>query len=80
LQVAVLKIFDALEGETAGACVDALADRFLTAPIAAQQRVALAQMLGAKSPSDALNPKDIPAPQRMAAVHMLTSLAEYQLC
>lgn len=61
-------------------CVDALARRFLATPIAPAQRAALIEALGVRDPQAPLRPADIPFENQNATVHLLTSMAEYQLC
>lgn len=74
------RLFGEFEFKTAGECVDALARRFLVLPLHADQRKVLVQALGAPEESAALQADDVDYAKRRAAVHLITSMAEYQLC
>lgn len=69
-----------LPGATADAVVRAMADRYLATPLDADQRAVLARALGAAAPDAPLRAEAAPPGARAAAFHLLTSLAEYQLC
>lgn len=75
-----LRLFEQIQFETAGQCVDAVANHFLSVPVSAEQRAALMEALGAKEETKALAPENIPLEQRQAVLRLVTSMAEYQLC
>ncbi len=72
--------FASLEFTTAGECVDKMAARLLNVPLKAEQRDVLIQALGATGADAPLSLT--PATQRYlhAALHLMVSMAEYQLC
>jgi len=75
-----LRLFDRIEFDTAGKCLDAIAARFLSVPASAPQRAALLQALGADSEDAPLEQTNITLDQRQAVLRLITSMAEYQLC
>ena len=74
-------VFDHLVFLDAAGCVEALEKRFLAAPLADEARATLAAALtGDDAPGAALQPGSIPRARRRAALRLLFSTAEYQLC
>ncbi|GMW00869.1 MAG: hypothetical protein AMXMBFR84_20060 [Candidatus Hydrogenedentota bacterium] len=65
---------------TAGGCVDFLVDRFLSVPISPDQRGVLLKALGAESEETPLTRDAVGAPELQAALRLLLSCAEYQVC
>ncbi len=73
-------LFDDLQFDTAGECINALADRFLAVPPAADQRALLLTALGFEEPGTPAKPEDISVDNRHAVLHLIGSMAEYQIC
>lgn len=73
-------LIDELEFTTAGECLDALADRFLAMRPGADQRALLLKALGFATPEDPATPETISIDHRHAVLHLITSMAEYQVC
>lgn len=73
--------FGAMEFKTAGECVTKLSEHFLNVPLSTEQQRVLIEALGVPGGADVpargkqLNPRNL-----MAALHLLLSTAEYQLC
>ncbi len=76
----VRTMLDGLAFATAGESADALAKRHLSVPLSPAQRQTLAEALGAAGPSSPLRPETIGRRDLEAAMHLLFSMAEYQLC
>jgi len=77
----VRALFSGLSFSTAGECVDALAARYLNAPLAREQRKTLvAALTPSASPDAKLTPDTVSNDEMVATAHLLFSLAEYQLC
>jgi hypothetical protein len=74
------EIFDELEFATGAECVGALERRFLVTPLAPEQRAVLLDALGVGDGAAPLVLRDLSYPRRRAALHLITSMAEYQLC
>ncbi|MBI2423601.1 MAG: DUF1800 domain-containing protein [Candidatus Hydrogenedentes bacterium] len=74
------RIFTEKPFKTAGECLDVLCRRFLVTPVQASQRGTLLAALGAAGESAPLTAADIDFAKRRAVVHLITSMAEYQLC
>ncbi|MEK7795752.1 MAG: DUF1800 family protein, partial [Candidatus Hydrogenedentota bacterium] len=67
--------------KTAGGWIDALTDRYLAMPISAEQRKDLLWAMGAMGDSERAMPTGGPPRGRVhSTLHLLFSLAEYQLC
>src|SRR5207237_1105520 len=75
-----LGVFAELKFNNGNECVEALASRFLVVSIDPDQRKVLLSALGVSDPAAPLQPQAIPPQNRRAALHLLTSMAEYQLC
>ncbi|MDX9972414.1 MAG: DUF1800 domain-containing protein [FCB group bacterium] len=69
-----------LRFETAGECAIALERHFLAVPLREEQRRILLQALGAQDAAAPLRPDAVPHKNLLAALHLLLSSAEYQLC
>lgn len=74
------RLFADLDFSTAATCVQAMQERFLVVPLDLEQRRTLCEALGAKDPEAPLSVNDLPLDKRREALHLLTSMAEYQLC
>ena len=75
------RFFTSLEFNTTGECVDRLAAHFLTVPLAPEQRDTLIQALGVSEGADTpMRGKNVSPKNLMAALHLLLSTAEYQVC
>ena len=62
-------------------CADALMNRFISVPVAEAQRGVILAALGAGAdPAAAVTSDAIPAEKQKAALHLVLSMAEYQLC
>jgi len=74
-------VFDELQFTTARECAAALSRQFLSAPISKKQIEVLASSLSRGKQLDAaLDPKSLTIEEMSAALHLVFSLAEYQLC
>jgi len=74
-------LFGALDFSTVGECVDALGQRYLATPLAPDQRRVLARALSpAGAAGTPLSAKTLTQDRMAAAMHLLFSMAEYQLC
>ena len=74
------RVFNGIEFANAGECIDALCERLLVTPVTAEQKAAILKALGAPGPDQAMTPDDITFAKRRALIHLITSMAEYQLC
>lgn len=74
------ELFAELQFTTGRGCVDALRRRFLVTPLDPDQENLLLTALGVSSPEAPLTLAQLPMEKRHAALHLVTSLAEYQLC
>ena len=72
--------FDKLKFKNGAECIDALLGRFLVTPVSQVQRTALLEALGIKNPKAKLSVEDVSFASRQAVIHLITSMAEYQLC
>jgi len=72
--------FDAMTFTTAGACVDEVVRALLDVPISKEQRNTLLAVLEAPDPATPVTPKELPVAKQQQLLHMITSMAEYQLC
>ncbi len=71
--------FAQFEFETVGECVDTLSEYFLSVPLSAQQRATIVEAMGARERTP-MTPNSVSGQRMRAALHLLTSSAEYQLC
>lgn len=77
----VAAMFSTLKFTNAGECVDALAQRYLNAPLVADQRKRLAAVLvTGGTPETPLTVDGLSNTGMAATTHLLFSMAEYQLC
>lgn len=65
---------------TAVECVNQIAQSLLDVPISDEQRNTLLAVLEAPEPGMPVTPQDLPVEKQKQLLHMLTSMAEYQLC
>lgn len=72
--------FDSLNFSSAGDCVYQMASRLLVAPVTHEQRDTLLQAMGYADADTPLKPEELTAEKRRALIHLITSMAEYQLC
>jgi len=74
-------IFANLEFSTARECAHALSERFLSSTLSKKQQAVLASALGREGDLDApLTVEKLPRNRMSDALHLLFSMAEYQLC
>lgn len=76
----IAAVFAGLGFQTAGECIDALAQRLLARPLRDDQRATLLAALGADRAEAPLTPESIRGGARRAVLHLFLSMAEYQLC
>jgi uncharacterized protein (DUF1800 family) len=77
----VQAIFGGLNFTNAGECVKALAARYLNTPLSAEQeKVLIAALSPSGSPEAVLSAETLTHEEMTSALHLLFSLAEYQLC
>ncbi len=77
----VRALFAGLNFANAGECVDALAGRYLNAPLAGEQKkILVAALTPSASPRAKLSADTLSNAEMIGAAHLLFSLAEYQLC
>jgi uncharacterized protein (DUF1800 family) len=74
------RLFEMLRFDTAGTCLDLLLARFLILEASAAQKETLLAALGAAHADAPLRPAEVPIEKRHAVLHLITSMAEYQLC
>ena len=74
------RVYEVLQFNTAGQAVEALSDHYLSVDPGPQQRSVLMTALGARAETDRLSPESVPVRSKNAALHLLLSSAEYQLC
>ncbi|MBX3175801.1 MAG: DUF1800 domain-containing protein [Candidatus Hydrogenedentes bacterium] len=73
-------MFEGMTFTTAGECIAQLAERLIGAPLAHDQRQTLLQALGVPDAGMPVTPENLPDQKRNELLHLMTSLAEYQLC
>jgi len=73
-------MFESLSFTTASGCVSALAGKLLDAPLSAEQQSTLLAALAAPAPDSPFTPDELDDPKRRELLHLITSMAEYQLC
>lgn len=75
------RFFETLQFDTAGECVDEMARHFLCVPLSKQQRDVLIDSLEVRGGEDGtMRGPNVKPRNLMAALHLLLSTAEYQLC
>ena len=73
--------FTDLEFSTARECADALSERFLSSTLSSRQKEVLANALGGERGFNSpLTVEQLTRDQMRDALHLLFSMAEYQLC
>jgi len=75
-----VRMFDNLTFDTAGGCIDALQQRFVSVPFSPTQRPELLKILNTRDESMPLRAENIGPQQRIALLRIIASMAEYQLC
>ena len=79
--VDVQRLFKEYDRETIATAVDSLAQRFLSVPLAPEQRIALVGTLApGRDEDDRFMSRDAKESDMRATLHLLMSMAEYQLC
>ena len=73
-------VFENMEFTTAGACIAQTTAKLIDVPLSADQQKTLLAVLDAATPDAPLTPKDLSIGKQQQLLHLLTSLAEYQLC
>ncbi len=73
-------VFAEMGFATAGECVDQTTRALLDVPISSEQRKTLLTLLDASEPSIPMTPKDLGVDKQQQLLHVITSMAEYQLC
>lgn len=73
-------MFEGLSFSTAEGCVKALAGKLLDVPATAEQHQTLLAVLEAPGPDSPLTPEEVSDQKQRELLHMITSMAEYQLC
>lgn len=73
-------ILGSIDFETAGQCIDSLVARYLVREPLPEQSAVLLQALGATSREQPLTFESMTPESMSAALHLLFSMAEYQLC
>jgi len=77
---ALAPFFGQLQFTSAGECVNQATSRLLAAAISDEQRATLLRAIGHTDMNAPLTPERLDANARRALVHLITSMAEYQLC
>jgi len=72
-------MFESLSFSSASECVQVLAKRLLDVPLAGEQQQILLQALGV-APEQPIGPDELDDQKRVELLHLITSMAEYQLC
>lgn len=73
-------LFESLTFATASGCVATLAGKLLDAPLSAEQQTTLLAVLAAPAPDSPFTPEELDDQKRRELLHLITSMAEYQLC
>lgn len=73
-------MFEGLRFNTAAECVAALTGKLLDVPASGEQQATLLAALGAPSPEAPVTPDTLGDGKRRELLHLITSMAEYQLC
>lgn len=73
-------MFEGLSFTTAGGCVTAIAEKLLDVPPTADQQQTLLTVLAAPAADSPLTPEEVPEQKQKELLHLITSMAEYQLC
>lgn len=73
-------MFEGLAFSTAAECVNAVAGKLLDTSLSAEQQSTLVAALAASAPESPFTPADLNDDKRRELLHLITSMAEYQLC
>ena len=73
-------MFEDLSFSTAAECVGIVAGKLLDTPPSAEQQTTLLAALAAPAPDSPFTPADLNDGKRRELLHLITSMAEYQLC
>lgn len=73
-------MFESLTFSTAAECVGAVAGKLLDTPMSAAQQSTLVAALAVPAPESPFTPDDLSDDKRRELLHLITSMAEYQLC
>lgn len=73
-------MFEGLTFSTAGECVGAVAGKLLDTPLSPEQQGTLLSVLAASAPDSPFTPVNLDETKRRELLHLITSMAEYQLC
>lgn len=73
-------MFEGLTFTTAAECVQVLAKRLIDVPVSGDQQQILLRALGTPAPDSPLAPDALGDDKRAEVLHLITSMAEYQLC
>jgi hypothetical protein len=73
-------MFEGVNFSTATECVTVVAGKLLDAPLSAEQQSTLVAVLGVAAPDSPFVPDNLTDDKRKELLHLITSMAEYQLC
>jgi uncharacterized protein (DUF1800 family) len=73
-------MFESLTFSTAAECVGSVAGKLLDTPMSAAQQSTLVAALAVPAPDSPFTPDDLSDDKRRELLHLITSMAEYQLC
>lgn len=73
-------MFEGVNFSTATECVTVVAGKLLDAPLSAEQQSTLVGVLGVAAPDSPFAPDNLTDNKRKELLHLITSMAEYQLC
>jgi uncharacterized protein (DUF1800 family) len=73
-------LFEEMGFATAGECVTRTAAALVDVPISPEQRKTLLATLGTQEDNAPLTAAELPVAQQQQLLHLITSMAEYQLC
>jgi hypothetical protein len=73
-------MFESLTFTTASGCVEIVAGKLLDAPLSAEQQSTLLAVLATPALDSPFTPEELDDQKRKELLHLITSMAEYQLC
>ena len=73
-------MFEGVNFSTATECVTVVAGKLLDAPLSTEQQSTLVGVLGVAAPDSPFAPENLTDDKRKELLHLITSMAEYQLC